>query len=460
MDNRAPMPAPTNGRSMTDDAALWRIRRIFAIGLPILGGMASSALLSLVDTAMVGWLGNAELAAVGLGSFASWIYLGLFQGLTIAVQALVSRRVGQDRSREAGASLNAALVVLACVAPASAVALWWATPTLFALLNDDPHVLAAGIPYLRWVIAQSLFTGAIYSFNGFWNGIGRSRVYIVPLVAMHASNAVLAYGLIFGHFGLPRLGTEGAGLATALASVIGCAWYLVIAYRHARPFGFLRTRPTRADTAAVLRLAIPGGLQQLFDTLALTLMYRIVGSIGTVELAAYAVLINLVGLVGLPAFALGSAGAALVGQALGREDVDDAARWAWDVLRVGAIAMALLGVPFWLAPDPLLSIWLHEPTALDAARMPMRILGAMIVVNGAGYTLAAMLNGAGDVRRVTWVNLLTQWCWLLPGAWLIGPVLGGGLLGVWCMHQFGFRALQSFVYVRIWRRRRWAHVRL
>jgi putative MATE family efflux protein len=422
--------------------------------------MGSSALLSLVDTAMVGWLGNAELAAVGLGSFASWIYLGCFQGLTIAVQALVSRRVGQDRIGEAGASLNAALLLLVIAAPSSAAVLWVATPSLFALLNDDPVVLAAGVPYLRWIIAQSLFTGAIYAFNGFWNGIGRSRMYIAPLVVMHVTNAVLAYGLIFGRFGLPEMGTEGAGLATALASVVGCALYFVLAHRHARPLGFMRARPTRDEFGAVLRLAVPGGLQQLFDTLALTLMYRIVGSIGTIELAAYAVLINLVGLVGLPAFALGSAGAALVGQALGRGNIDDASRWAWDVLRVGAIGLALIGAPFWLVPDLLLSIWLHEATALDVARTPMRILGAMIVFNGAGYMLAAMLNGAGDVRRVTWVNLITQWCWLLPGAWLLGPVLGGGLLGVWCMHQFGFRALQSVIYVLIWRTRRWAHVQL
>ena len=443
---------------MSDDRT--RVGRILSIGVPILGGMGSSALLSLVDTAMVGWLGNAELAGVGLGSFASWIYLGFFQGLTIAVQALVSRRVGQGRIDEAGASLNAALLLLAIVAPSSAVILWVATPSLFALLNNDPAVLAAGVPYLRWVIAQSLFTGAIYAFNGFWNGIGRSRMYIAPLVVMHVTNAVLAYALIFGHFGLPALGTEGAGLATALASVVGCALYFVLAHRHARPLGFMRARPTRDEFGAVMRLAVPGGLQQLFDTLALTLMYRIVGSIGTIELAAYAVLINLVGLVGLPAFALGSAGAALVGQALGRGNIDDASRWAWDVLRVGAIGLALIGAPFWLVPDLLLSIWLHETTAIDVARTPMRILGAMIVFNGAGYMLAAMLNGAGDVRRVTWVNLITQWCWLLPGAWLLGPVLGGGLLGVWCMHQFGFRALQSVIYVLIWRTRRWAHVQL
>jgi multidrug resistance protein, MATE family len=328
------------------------------------------------------------------------------------------------------------------------------------LLNNDPAVLAAGVPYLRWVIAQSLFIGAIYAFNGFWNGIGRSRMYIAPLIVMHVTNAVLAYGLIFGRLGLPEMGTEGAGLATALASVVGCALYFMLAHRHARPLGFMRARPTRDEFGAVLRLAIPGGLQQLFDTLALTLMYRIVGSIGTIELAAYAVLINLVGLVGLPAFALGSAGAALVGQALGRGNIDDASRWAWDVLRVGAIGLAMIGAPFWLVPDLLLSIWLHEPAAVDVARTPMRILGAMIVINGAGYMLAAMLNGAGDVRRVTWVNLITQWFWLLPGAYLFGPVLGGGLLGVWCMHQFGFRALQSVIYVLIWRTRRWAHIQL
>jgi multidrug resistance protein, MATE family len=285
-------------------------------------------------------------------------------------------------------------------------------------------------------------------------------MYIAPLIVMHGTNAVLAYGLIFGRLGLPEMGTEGAGLATALASVVGCALYFVLAHRHARPLGFMRARPTRDEFGAVLRLAIPGGLQQLFDTLALTLMYRIVGSIGTIELAAYAVLINLVGLVGLPAFALGSAGAALVGQALGRGNVDDASRWAWDVLRLGAIGLALIGVPFWLVPDLLLSIWLHEPAAVDVARTPMRILGAMIVINGAGYMLAAMLNGAGDVRRVTWVNLITQWFWLLPGAYLFGPVLGGGLLGVWCMHQFGFRAMQSAIYVLIWRTRRWAHIQL
>ncbi len=443
------------------DASRRPARRILGLGLPIFGGMASGALLTLVDTALVGQLGYRELAAVGLGSMAAWIYLGFFAGFTVAVQAIVSRRVGEGAPEARYAvGLNAALLLIAVAAPITAALLWWATPWLFALLNNDPEVLRHGVPYLRWLIAQAPFMGAVYAFNGFWNGVSRSYLYVPALLSMHVVNVVLAWGFIFGNLGLPALGAEGAGIATFCASAFGFAVYCGVGWGHGRAFGFLRARPSRMDIAQVLRLAVPVGLQQLLDTLALTLMYRIVGLIGTVELAAYAVLINIVGFVGLPAFALGTAGATLVGESLGRGDVEAAARWARDVLRVGAGALAVLGVPFWAAPDLVLSLFLQDQAALDAARTPMRILGAMIVVNGVGYMLAAMLNGAGDVRRVTWVNMLTQWLWLLPGAWLFGPALGFGLLGIWCIHQFGFRALQSVIYVLLWRRRGWARVRI
>lgn len=446
-------------------AAIAPWRRILALGVPIFGGMASGALLTLVDTAIVGRLGYHELAAVGLGSMAAWVYIGFFGGLTIAVQALVARRVGEagdDPAAQAqvGHALNAALVLVLLGTPTTAALLWLAAPWLFAALNDDPEVLVHGVPYLRWLLLSAPFAAALSAFNGFWNGLSRSYLYVPALLAMHIVNAALAYTLVFGKFGAPALGAEGAGIATLLANVFGSLVYLVLGLLRGRQFGFLGRRVSRSDMAAVLRLAVPVGLQQLFDTLALTLMYRIVGLIGTVEMAAYAVLINIVGVVGLPAFALGAAGATLVSESLGRRDSAEAARWARDVLRVGSALLMLLGVPFWLVPDLLLGIFLTDPVVIDAARLPLRIMGLMIVVNGFGYMLSAMLNGAGDVRRVTIVNSLSQWGWLLPGAYLFGPVLGFGLLGVWCMHQFGFRALQSVLYGLMWRGRAWAKITL
>jgi multidrug resistance protein, MATE family len=162
--------------------------------------------------------------------------------------------------------------------------------------------------------------------------------------------------------------------------------------------------------------------------------------------------------VGLPAWGLGTAGATLVGQALGRRDVIDANRWAWDTVKIGMVSMGVIGLPFWIMPEALLSIWIHDPETLAIAVWPTRILGIMIAFNGVGYMLASLLNGAGDVKKVTWINFFTQWLILVPGAWLMGPTLGFGLLGIWMVHQFLFRLGHVFIFGWFWRRGGWARI--
>ncbi|MEJ2132995.1 MAG: MATE family efflux transporter, partial [Gammaproteobacteria bacterium] len=286
--------------------------------------------------------------------------------------------------------------------------------------------------------------------------IDRSMLYMRVVLFTTLVNIPLNYVFMFGPLGLPAFGVEGAGLGTLAASMLGVAYYFVLGTQHARGFGFLRVRPTVAQARLLLRLAIPGGLQQVLEMFALTLMYRIVGIVGTLELASYTVLVNLIGFVGLPAWGLGTAGATLVGQALGKRDREDAAQWAWDVIKVGCSTIAVLGAPLWIAPDLVLSAFIHEQETIEMARLPCRILGLMIVFNGVGYMLASMLNGAGDVKRVMYVNLAMQYSVLLPGAYLLGPILGYGLLGIWTVHQFGFRGGQSVIFALMWRAGRWS----
>ncbi|MCB1647495.1 MAG: MATE family efflux transporter [Pseudomonadales bacterium] len=435
-----------------------RTSRILSIGIPIMGAMISNVLLGLVDTAMVGQLGDAALGAVGLSSFASNIYLGLLQGFSIAVQATVSRRRGQNRLDECGLYLRGALVAIAIFGPASALLLYFAIPVIFPLINPDPLVVSTGIDYIRWLILQSTFVGFIAANTGFWNGLGRPRVYLPTMVTMHITNVLLNYVFIFGRFGMPEMGAEGAGFATFLASLAGAVMFLRLGLKHGQPYGYKGGIPGLTEVRNVARLAVPAGMQQLLDTLALTTTYSIVGIIGTRELACYSVLINFINLVGLPAWGLGAAGATLVGHALGERDAVGASRWAWDTIRLGVSAMAILGVPFWLFPDPLLSLWITDPETRELAIIPTRILGVMIMFNGVGYMLANMLNGAGDVKRVTWINFATQWFILVPGAWLIGPELGYGLIGVWSLHQFGYRAGPSLIFSWFWRQGAWARV--
>ena len=429
-----------------------------AIGLPIMGAMVSGVVLGLIDTAMVASLGDAALGAVGFSSFAAFIFLGFFYGFSIAVQATVSRRRGEGELLACGPNLSAALMLIVISAPPLSALLYFAIPYLFPLINSDPEVVSIGIDYIRWLILQAAFVGFIAANQGFWNGLGLSRIYLPSLLTMHASNVLFNYIFIFGNFGAPEMGAEGAGFATALSSVVGTALFLYLGFRKGRPYGYLTRLPNRSETTGVLRLAIPAGFQQVMDIAALTITYGIVGMVGTRELASYSVLVNLINLVGLPAWGLGTAGATLVGQALGEKDTEGAKEWAWDVLKIGSLAMLILGIPIWLFPDLLLSIWIYDEQTRAIAYWPTIILGAMICFNGMGYMLAMMLNGAGDVKRVTWINLFTQWGILVPGAYIFGLYFGLGLIGIWCVHQFVYRAGHVLIFGYYWRRGDWSRI--
>lgn len=423
-----------------------------------MGGMVSSVILGLVDSAMVSTLGNAALGAVGFSTFAAFIYLGFFYGFSIAVQATVSRRKGEKRVAESGAYLSGAVLTIAVTAPVFSTILYFLIPYLYPLVNDDPEVIAIGIDYIRWLIIQAIFVGFIAANTGFWNGIGLSRIYIPSLILMHCSNILFNYIFIFGKFGAPIMGAEGAGFATALSAVFGSLLFLRLGRLHGRPFTYLSRLPSKLELRQILKLAIPAGFQQFLDITALTITYGIVGMIGTRELAIYSVLVNFIGLVGLPAWGLGTAGATLVGHSLGERKQIDAANWAWDVIKIGAVGMFILGMPFWIFPDQILSFWIHDDQTREIGIWPTRILGLMITVNGIGYMLATMLNGAGDVKRVTWVNLFTQWGLLIPGAYLFGITFEYGLIGIWLVHQIAYRGGHTFIFSYFWRKGDWAKI--
>ncbi len=436
-----------------------RVRSIFALALPIIGGMVSQNVLNLVDTAMVGTLGDAALAAVGLGGFANFMCQALILGISTGVQATASRRKGEGKLDRMAVSLNAAIFLILVVAPPLTAVLYFLIPYAYHLLNNDPEVMAQGIPYLQLRVLAIVCVGINFSFRGYWNGINRSMLYMSTLIVMHASNIFMNWVFIFGNLGAPEMGAPGAGLATTLSTVLGVATYFFLGFRHAHKNGFLKILPRRDEFMTLIRLSLPNSVQQLFFAAGFTTLYWIIGKVGTMELAAANVLINVTLVALLPGIALGLASATLVGQALGREKVDDAAQWGWDVVKVGMLVMAGLGLPMWIVPDLLLSIFIHNPETLDTARLPMRLVGLTMGLEAIGMIMMNSLLGAGDTRRVMMVSISFQWFLFLPLAYLVGPVAGWGLLAIWIL-QGGYRILMGLVFANMWRRRGWAGIKV
>lgn len=436
-----------------------RLTKIAGLGLPIVGGMISQNVFNLVDTAMVGSLGDAALAAVGTASFLNFFAISLMMGLSTGVQAMAARRLGEGRTTESAVPLNGALLLGLGVALPITALVHFAAPRLFSLINDTPEVVAQAVPYLQVRVLAVAAAASNLAFRGHWNGVGLSRLYLRTLLLMHASNIALNYALIYGELGFPQLGVRGAGMGSAIATYIGTAYYLLLGFRHARVQGFLKGLPGLDTMRSMLRLAIPGGVQQLFFSGGLTTLFWILGQVGTAETAAANVLVNVMLVAILPAMALGMAAATLVGQSLGRGAPDDAAAWAWDVMGAAAVLLALLAVPMILRPEWILCVFIKNPDTLRIARVPLQIWGAVITLDGAGTVLLFALSGAGAVRTVLAVTAGCQWFLFLPAAYLAGPVLGHGLSGIWLMQAL-YRAFQAAIFTHLWRRGDWKAIRV
>lgn len=429
------------------------------MALPIIGGMVSQNVLNLVDTLMVGSLGDAALAAVGIASFANFMCTAFITGLGAGVQAMAARRLGEEQHDATGVPLNGGLLLAIGLGLPLGAALFAGAPLLMSLLVHQKPVVRLAVPYLQARLVAMVAIGMNFAFRGYWNGVNRSALYFRTLIIMHVCNIALNYVLIYGKLGAPALGSTGAGVASTIATWVGTLTYVGLGLRHARSAGFLRGLPDRRTMLTMLRLAIPSGLQQLFFATGMTAFFAIIGLVGTAELAASNVLLNLLLVALLPAMGFGLASASLVGQALGRGDADDARRWAWDVARLAAVVVTVIVLPGLVMPDLVLGAFLHDATTRLMAHTPLRIVALGMPLDAVGIVLMQSLTGAGDTRSVLVVSVGLQWLLNLPGAYLVGPLLGGGLVGIWLV-QLAYRLLTAGVFAGLWHHGRWRKIQV
>lgn len=438
---------------------LERTQRIAILALPIVGAMISQNVLNLIDTAMVGVLGPAAIAAVGVGGFANFMAVAAIIGLASSVQAMASRRKGQGRENEMAVPLNGGLFLAFIIGAPLSIVLYFAAPTLFPLINSDPAVVEAGTPYLQARLIGAIAIGFNFSFRGYWNGVGLSALYMKTLLIIHSLNVLFNYLLIFGNFGFPEMGAEGAGLASSIALYIGSAIHVVMAFRLARKHGFL-TRIPKSDTMiTMLKLALPGAIQQFLFAAGFTVFFWIVGQVGVNEVAVSNVMINLIMVGILPGMGLGLAALTLVSEALGQGNADDAKRWGWDAAKLGGVALGLLGIIAIVVPDIILGGFIHDQQVIDLGVIPLQLLGASMVFEGVGLVLLNTLLGAGAAATVMIVSIATQWLVGLPLAWLVGPYLGWGLTWVWGAN-ISYRILQDIIFAIVWYRGHWAKIKI
>ncbi len=419
----------------------------------------SQNILNLVDIGMVGHLGDTALAATGIGSYSNYLAISFIIGLSAGVQALAARRLGEERYSETAVPLNGGLILALMIGLPLCAILYFLTPAAYPVLSDDPAVIEQGVPYLQVRILSMVAVGMNFSFRGYWSAIHMTGVYLRTLVIMHTINIFLNWVLIFGNLGAPEMGVVGAGLATTISLYIGTGLYFFFAIRHASDKGFLHRIPSRSTLWQQFKLSLPASLQQLFFSAGLVTLVWIVGQIGTAEVAAVNVLMTFHITAALPAFGVALAATTMVGNALGKGDTEDAAMWGWNtaaIVLVYGLLLSLVLIPF---ADPLLGVFLTNPETRQLAYLPMILWALAIGFDTTGMVLMNALIGAGDTRRSMWISVIAQWAFFLPVAYIVGPVMGFGLLGIWIVNGL-YRSGQAIACVQQWSGRHWAGIKL
>jgi len=437
-------------------------RAVVHLAYPVTLGLLSTTLLSAVDTAMLGRLGAAPLAASGVAGVLFFAIAFPLSAISVGVQALVARRLGEGRPTRCGEVLTAGLLLagglgipVVCAAP-------WLAEVAAPILSSDATVALLGKQYLALRLLGTAFMLASMSLRGFFAGIGHTRQQMWAAVLTTLVNVLLDYVLIFGRWGFAPMGVEGAAIASTIALGAGAAYLAATSLQPKYRVTYALYRGVRAGAqrwGAVLRLSLPIVAQRLVSHGSWFAFFAVVARIGTVELAATNVMRSIYGLTVMPAVGFATAAATLVSRELGAVREARAERYAWEATRLSAYLLAAIGLLFVLLPRTILQVYTSEPAVLAAGALPLRLLGSVQAFGGAAIVLSHVLQGAGCTRYVLGVELAACFGLYLPLVFFLGLKTRLGLVGAWT-GEYTYWVLVSLLMAVMVRRGTWKRVRI
>jgi len=423
-------------------------RQVIRLAYPVVLGMMSFTLLSVVDTAMLGRLGAAPLAAAGIAGVLFFAIVFSIAGIGVGVQTLTARRFGEGSLTECGAVTDTGLLLACLVGLPLTAASPWLARFLAPILSNDPAVVSLGETYLHYRFYGSAAMLANWVLRGFFAGIGETKHQMIASIATTLANLVLDYLLIFGRAGFPRMGIAGAAIASSLAIGVGTVYlaWIALSPGHRHRFGLLR-RPidVRRWAAPIVRLSLPVTGQRTLANGSWLVFFTVVSRIGTVELAATNVIRSVYHLTIMLGVGLGTASAALVGQKLGAKAPDAAERLGWEATKLAALSMGIVGILFLVAPGPILRVYTTDPAVIAAGRLPLFLLGFVQAFAGAALVLSQSLQGAGNTRFVMLAELGICGSLYLPVVYALGLRTRLGLVGAWTGEFLYWTALAAIM---------------
>ena len=409
-------------------------RPMLALAWPVVIAELGWMLMGVVDTLMVGRLAPEAIGAVGLGS-TLFLALAIFgMGLLLGLDTFVSQAFGAGSLLECHRwLLHGVYLGLAASGPVM-LAAWLMVGTMPGW-GLHPTVLAMTAPYLS-IVAWSTVPLLLYAaFRRYLQAMNLVRPIMIVLLSANLVNAAANWVLIFGHLGMPRLGTSGAAWATVLSRVyLAAALGAVVVWHERRARTGLFDMPFAVDTARLwrlVRLGMPAALHLTAEVGVFAAATVIAGLLDPISLAAHQIALNVASVTYMVPLGVASAGAVRVGQAVGRRDPHGVSRSGWTALAIGVVFMASAAVTFLLVPAPIIRFFTTDPTVVATGIWLLFVAALFQLFDGLQGVATGVLRGLGDTRTAMVSNVAGHWVFGLPVGYLLCFGAGWGVVGLW-----------------------------
>jgi putative MATE family efflux protein len=376
------------------------VHTIWSLAWPVIVTFLLESLVGLIDTLMVGRLGAAAVAAVGVGTQILSAVSVVMTAVGTGTLALVARHIGARQRRAAEDILLQSILAAVGLSLIGIVPVIVLAPRLVQLFGVDVSVASQGGSFVRLVMLSIPQSAVLFVIGSALRAAGDTRTPLAIGATVNALNIVGNYVLIFGKCGLPALGVDGSALATTLAFTIGMAIGMALLLRGQLVLAVHR-RGMRLDAHAVRRvLAIgyPAAAEQILMQIGFFFYLAFAAHYGTSALAGYFIGVKILALSFLPGYGFAAAAGALVGQNLGAGNPDTAERSGWAANRMAIGLMSVCGIILFVAARPIAAMFVDDAEVVADTVSFIRTLAAAQPLMAIDFTMGGALRGAGDTR--------------------------------------------------------------
>ena len=428
---------------------------IILLAIPMILELSLESVFAVVDMYFVSHLPNANIAiaTVGLTEAVIALIYTIAIGLSTAATAVVARRIGEKNPEAAAhAGAQSLLIALVVTVVVSILGIIFASDIL-RLMGAKPEVVRDGTIFTRIMLGGSVAIILLFLINGIFRGAGDAAMAMRSLWIASLINIFLCPMLINGYGPFPELGLKGAAIATTIGRGIGVLYQCYFLFNGKRTIK-IKWRHFKFDLPILKTLfdvAWPATLQFFIQSGSWIFIAYLVSITGSTDASAgYQVAIRNVVFFILPAWGMSNAAATLVGQNLGAKLPLRAEQSVLLTAKYNVIFMAGVMFLFLFFASPIISIFTQVTEVHRYGVQALQVIGAGYIFYGIGMVMMQALNGAGDTKTPTWINLFIFWLFQIPMAWVLAKTLGWGPMGAFVAIPVAevFLALAALYYFK------------